>query len=76
MMAPPLPGLDARDRSPYNTFRSATLYTGDEPVQTQRQVRYLPQRLVRWWRHPSICAWRARLKVRVEQALEKVAQGG
>jgi len=42
----------------------------------QRQVRYIPQRIVTWWYHPSIHAWMARLTARVERALEKVAQGG
>ncbi len=51
---------------------------GDEPVQTQRQFRYLyiPQRLVAWWSRPSVRAWMARMTARVERALEKAAQSG
>ncbi|ETX00220.1 MAG: hypothetical protein ETSY1_12025 [Candidatus Entotheonella factor] len=45
-------------------------------MQTQRQVRYIPQRIVTWWHGPAVRAWMARLTMRVEQALEKAAQGG
>jgi len=45
-------------------------------VQTPRQVRYLSQRIVRWWYQPAVRNWMARLTARVERALEKVAQGG